>query len=129
MASKYGIITIADLEGITGTDYSTLVDEDDARLYNDTVIEAQITASEELVSAIARKETYDSVNASDIIIWSVKTLSKIYMDNMLIADGIIQGERIDPIFYYISIIKPMIESNETSKNNIKSYKGIDDYNF
>lgn len=78
MASDYGFITVIILENFAGLDYSAI----NAK-YTDTIIEANITAAEEVVRSICGNSP---TTATDGIKAATKVMARRLMHNLLVID-------------------------------------------
>jgi hypothetical protein len=127
--SKYGVITITDLQTRTGRTYANYTAQSDSsRLYPDVTICSWITQAEVLVFANAGK-TF-TTPFSDAIVWSVTEIAKTISDNALIDDGIIQGRQPqEPLFteQMLNMINT-VNIKDNSIGRIKSICSAEDYN-
>jgi len=81
MVSEYEYITVAELEGYSGIDYSAL----DAT-FTDTVIEEQIGIAERICNGIKRG-SYTSTTVPDDVEAATFLMSKRLMNNLMIEFG------------------------------------------
>ena len=128
MASQYGILTVANLSEIVGSDLTALTNHDGStRVYSDAIIERQISMAERLVFGHMHK-TYTSSNIPDEVQWAVEQMARIYMVNLLVRDGYAsegQGHT-DEIIYFKNHIFPLVEDKKMAANLIDFYP-VEDY--
>lgn len=125
IASKYGIITIANLQEYSNRTYSSYADKGGTREYSDANIEAKISHWERLVCA-RTKQTYDSSSAPDEVVAAVTECAALDMENVLIKDKWVQGDMVDVMDYFWKNHVPFLES-EREEGAIEFYGGVDDW--
>ena len=125
MTSAYGLLTVTELSNALAIDLTLLENESHDRIYSDGQIEAQISLAERLVLGEV-KQTYTTETIPIEIRWAIETMAKIYMKNILSADGFIQGENIDEIRYFNEHIKERILSEEQEGKIVQVISIVDD---
>jgi len=110
MASKFGILTATELANIVNFNLS-VTDESSVRIYSDAYIEAQISQAEYIVFGFVH-QTYTTVTIPNDVMFGVREMAKIYMQNILIRDGFLDGQIIDEIAYFNDAVKQLLRVAE-----------------
>lgn len=125
MASAYGILSITDLNNLVMFNLEVTDDATSARVYTDAYLEAKITLMEQLVFGQI-KTTYTSATIPDDVLYVVKAMCKISMENQLIRDEFMIGELNDEIRYYKDYLEDGLAAEE-EKNAFDDIQTVDDY--
>jgi hypothetical protein len=126
MASQYGIITIAGLQKRTCRTYSSYIDQNSVRNYSDDNIEDWISQAERMI-CMYLGQTYDS-NAPQAVVYCVKEIAKIFADNQLIEDGVIQNRQvIEPVLTpALTFMLDKLTVKQQAEGRIKGCYGVED---
>jgi hypothetical protein len=125
MASKYGILSLTDLNNLVMFDLTVTDDATSARVYTDAYLTEIITQMEQLVFGQIKK-TYTSATIPDDVMYVVKRMCKIAMENQLIRDEFMIGELNDEIQYYKDYLEDGLNAEE-EKNAFDDITTVDDY--
>lgn len=93
MASLYGILTLQELEYMTGIDFSSYPDKTGSGyIFSDNAVEFWISASEMAIRAFTGIN-YDSTNSTDGVKYCVAMLTREYAINELQLHGILESRK------------------------------------
>lgn len=126
MASAYGILDVTKMNKAITYDLTT-TSEAGTRLYSDDWIEDQISDMERLVFGDI-KTTYTVDTITNDVLFCIKKLSKITIENQLIKDENLVGDHIDEAVYWKEYLKPTLQAREEEKA-FEDIQTIDDYVF
>lgn len=116
-ASVYGFISVSDLESFAGLDYSAI----NAK-YIDTVIEANITAAEEVVRSICGNSP---TIATDGISVATKIMARRLMHNLLVIDQEVEPTASPIIAFFDRLIDVVLVRDVYSPAGNIPMSGID----
>lgn len=117
MASDYGFITVTELENFAALDYSAI-----AAKYTDTIIEANITAAEEVVRSICGNSP---TSATDGIKVATKIMARRLMHNLLVIDQEVEPTASPIIAFFDRLIDVVLVRDVYSPAGNIHMSGID----
>jgi len=127
MASKYGIMTEAELDNLIDYDLTSFKDNaGTTRIYPTAFIEAKISHSERFIFGYIHK-TYTLTLVPINVKWAIDEMARIYMVNQLIKDNYITNfTAYNEMDYFKANVQFMID-NEEQNGAVADAIGVDDY--